>query len=440
MFRKLLLAKLLLCWCLWAADPPEDPAVALAKILAAKGTITASELSSVQASGPGDRVGALAAILQRKGVLSEAELAQFRPAPAAPSQSAIAAKAPTTSQTQEHPVTTKGGPSVSLYGTVLTNAFFNTAATNIQDMSQFVLKQGSESPASDKSLGMTARQTRLGLRFQQANVVGAKLSGQFEFDLFGGKTPLPNGMDMDMFRLRLAFGRLDWTHFAFEAGQDWAVFAPLNPTSLAMYAVPEFAASGNPWNRLPQLRAEYKIGASDGNRLLWQVAALDPNMGDYPLTPFSTSRQPGIGERGRMPALESRVAWTGHANGEDLTIGLSGHYGRGRNFLEDIPPAFQAVDAWGVALDYTPPFSHLFHVTGEAFTGRALGQCAPRQSHWSCRHARRTRCRNPRWMDPNPIQLHQKVATQLGLRAGGAERITIARSGTAGEIRRTWEM
>src|SRR5262249_8343841 len=149
---------------------------------------------------------------------------------------AVAAKAPTTSQTQEHPVTTQGGPSVSLYGAVLTNAFFNTAPTNMQDMPQFVLKQGSESPASDKNFGMTARQTRIGLRFQHSNVVGAKLSGQFEFDLFGGKTPLPNGMDMDMFRLRLAFGRLDWTHFAFEAGQDWAVFAPLNPTSLAMYA------------------------------------------------------------------------------------------------------------------------------------------------------------------------------------------------------------
>ena len=221
---------------------------------------------------------------------------------------------------------------------------------------------------------MTARQTRLGLRLQKADVLDAKLSGDFEFDLFGGKTPLSNGMNMDIFRLRLAYGRLDWKHIAFEAGQDWVIFAPLNPTSYALYAIPEFSASGNPWARAPQIRGEFSTGPSDGNRLLWQVAALDPNIGDYPTTTFSTSRQPGIGERGRMPALESRLAWTSKIDGQDLTIGLSGHYGRGKNYsLENGLNLYAPVDAWGVALDYTIPFSHFFNLSGEAFVGRALG-------------------------------------------------------------------
>jgi len=93
-------------------------------------------------------------------------------------------------------------------------------------------------------------------------------------------------MNMDIFRLRLAFGRLDWKHVAFEAGQDWSVFAPLNPTSLAAYAIPEFSESGNPWIRLPQIRAELTSGAKDATQratLLWKQAlqeyaepAMDP--------------------------------------------------------------------------------------------------------------------------------------------------------------------
>jgi hypothetical protein len=221
---------------------------------------------------------------------------------------------------------------------------------------------------------MTARQTRIGLRIGKSNVLGAKLSGDFEFDLFGGKTPLPNGIDMDVFRLRLAYGRLDWGYVAFEAGQDWMVFSPLNPTSLAAYAIPEFAASGNLWMRLPQVRAEVTKAIGKRGHLLWQVAAVDPDVGDYPVTPFSTQRQPGIGEPGRMPGYESRLAWTDRVDDRELTVGLSGHYSRGRNIgVIGALNAEQPVDSWGVSLDYSLPITRKFNVTGEAFEGRALG-------------------------------------------------------------------
>jgi hypothetical protein len=368
---------LIVCLCIGAAvhaaDTPADSAVELARILAAKGTISAADLAAVTAASAADRVGALVSILQQKGLLTDTEVARFRPNAARPT---VASAKPATPAPQiaELPVTTREHSAVSLYGTLLLNALYNTAATNIQDVPLFATKQGSDATGGDKNFGMTARQTRLGLRFQQDNVAGAKLTGQFEFDLFGGKTPLGNGMDMDLFRLRLAFGRLDWKHAAFEAGQDWSLFAPLNPTSLADFAIPEFSASGNPWIRLPQVRAEFKSAPSESTRLLWQIAALDPNMGDYPTATFSTSRQPGLGERGRMPSLESRLALTDRHADRDFTIGLSGHYGRGKNFgtLNGVT-VFAPVDSWGIALDYSLPFSRFFTLTGEAFEGRALG-------------------------------------------------------------------
>src|SRR4051794_10254386 len=64
----------------WSADTTEAPAVALARILAAKGAITAAELSSITGAAT-DKVGALASILERKGLLTPAEVAQFYPAP-----------------------------------------------------------------------------------------------------------------------------------------------------------------------------------------------------------------------------------------------------------------------------------------------------------------------------------------------------------------------
>jgi hypothetical protein len=390
MSGRVLILTLWICISIRAADTQSDPAVALAQILVANGTITAAQLETVSAASGSARVAALASILQRKGLLTESDIAQLRTGsanagPSAANRSAVAqgavapkpatpTPAPAPPRTTDIPVTTHDGAAVSLYGTVLLNAFYNTASTNIQDVPLVVNKQGSDPTGGDKNFGMTARQTRLGLLFHRAGVAGAALSGQFEFDLFGGKTPLANGMNMDIFRLRLAFGRLDWKHVAFEAGQDWSIFAPLNPTSLAAYAIPEFSESGNPWIRLPQIRAELTSGPKDATHWLWQVAANDPNMGDYPTTPFSTSRQPGIGERGRMPSIESRVAWTGRKWESDFTIGLSGTYGRGKNFgtlngLSVFPP----VDSWGVAVDYSLPFSKVFNLTGEAYIGRALG-------------------------------------------------------------------
>jgi hypothetical protein len=371
------------------ADLPPDPVVTLAQILATKGTITAADVASVTAVSTSTRVRVLASILQGKGLLNESELAEVwsgsasaarspmippTVAEARAPQTVVPRLQPTPAATTSIPVTTKESVAVSMYGTVLLNAFFNTAPTNIQDIPLAAIKQGTDLTGGDKNFGMTARQTRIGLRLHATNVARATLSGEFEFDMVGGKTPLANGIHMDIFRLRLAYGRLDWKRVAFEAGQDWAIFSPLNPTSYAAYAIPEFSESGNPWIRTPQIRGEFTRGAKEATHWLFQLAALDPNIGDNPLAPFSTSRQPGIGERGRMPALESRVAWTYKPHQRAYTIGLSGHYGRGKNFgIVNGVPAFPPVDSWGVNLDYSLPFSRRFNLTGEAFVGRALG-------------------------------------------------------------------
>ena len=374
-----------------AADAPPDPAIVLAQILSEKGAISVADLSRVQSADEHSRLTILTSILRDKGLLNSGDLARLSipasmPAslPAKPESPAPNSGGSPTTVTAE--VTTKKSLPVSLYGTLLWTAGYNTAPFNFEDVPMVATKQGTDITGGDKNFYQTVRQSRLGLTLNPFDTLGGQLSGTFEFDMMGGSAPYSNGVAMSLFRLRLGYGRIDWDHVSLEAGQDWTVFAPLNPTSLNEYGIPEFTSSGNPWTRNAQLRLEMRTRNAGGNNLLWQLAATDPNAGDLPTTSIIVQRQPLIGERGRMPAIESRLAWSKSHNDRDFTIGLSGRYDRGKNETTTTTTvttrtgtstistaAFAPVDSWGAALDYSLPFSKLFNLTGELYDGRALG-------------------------------------------------------------------
>jgi hypothetical protein len=368
-----------------------DSASVLAQILANKGTITSEELARVEAASPDARVEVLAEILQAKGVLTRNELAQVSPqvnlqvkSDASPVRMVAASyavpvaqpgqlTAPSSKAPEAAPVTSQSKLPVTVYGTILLNSFYNTSLNNIEDVPLLATKQPPDAAGSDKNFGMTARQSRFGLRYQGPTLMGAKVGGQVEVDFFGGKAALGNGINMDIPRLRLAYGRLDWTNVSLVAGQDWSIFAPLNPTSLAGFAIPDMSGSGNPWIRTPQIRAEFRH-KTENLKTEWDIAATDPNVGDYQTAQFLTVRSPSIGERGRLPAFDSRLSFTSTVDGRDFALGVSGHYGRGKNFGTIGTRNIQTgVDSWGAALDWSLPFSKAFVLSGEAYEGRALG-------------------------------------------------------------------
>jgi hypothetical protein len=151
------------------------------------------------------------------------------------------------------------------------------------------------------------------------------------------------------------------------------VFAPLNPTTLAEFAIPGLAGSGNPWIRTPQLRAEFRHPTGDKTGWQFQIAATDPDAGDYP-GGFLTTRSPAIGERGRLPGADARLGWTTLIGDRQMVLGFSSHYARGKNAGNIGTRTVQTgVDSWGVALDYNIPVHKRVALTGELFTGRALG-------------------------------------------------------------------
>jgi hypothetical protein len=253
---------------------------------------------------------------------------------------------------------------VQPYGSVYFNAFGNSGGSNNTDVPLFA------APGSG-NVSASVRQTRLGVRADGPKLAGGKLSGVFEADFFGGFPAIGVGEDFGLVRLRLAYGRVDWEHFAVVAGQDWAVFSPSNPVSIAAAAIPQMTAAGNLWARLPQIRIEWH----GGDRVKWlgQAAVLAPDTGDFP--PVASSLfllQPGAGARSRVPYFQARVAatrenWLGL--GKAATLGASVHYGRGRT---SATPGNLDLDSVGAALDWNFPVAPRLSLLGEAFYGRNL--------------------------------------------------------------------
>ena len=278
------------------------------------------------------------------GILSAATALAQTSAPAAPAHQATPAPAPPAESVKVVP-----------YGSVYFNGFHNSDGSNNQDIPLWAMAGTGDTSA-------TARQSRFGLRVSVPSVLGAKAQATVEADFFGGFPTIGTGENFGQVRLRLANARFDWKQTSLVVGQDWMVFAPVNPTSLACAAIPLFAAGGNPWARLPQVRVERRLGSA-----LLQAAALAPQSGDFSSTFLA---QPNSGALSELPYFQGRLAFVSKSfagSGKPGSIGVSGHYGQSRVAVTDKPTT--DVDSSGAALDLSVPLGTHVFLAGEAFVG-----------------------------------------------------------------------
>ncbi len=255
-----------------------------------------------------------------------------------------------------------GSARIVPYGTLFFNAFGNSGGTNNADVPLWAATNG------NSNLSATARQTRLGLRLEGARVGNTKVGAVLEADFYGGTPAVGIGENFGVVRLRLANVRLERERTSITLGQDWMVFAPQNPTSLAAAAIPQMASAGNNWARLPQVKVQQKFASG----ITWQAAILAPQTGDSAAT-ASFLLQPNSGASSRVPFLQSRISydagnWFG--SGRAGTLAVSGHYGRSRISSS---ATTSDIDSAGLALDWSVPLSARVVLVGEAFTGKNLG-------------------------------------------------------------------
>lgn len=251
------------------------------------------------------------------------------------------------------------------FGTIYFNLFGNSAGTNNSDIPLFASTSGKG------SISASVRQTRVGLRIEGAKIGNANLTGIIETDFFGGAPAIGIGENFGVVRVRLANAKLDWKNTSVTIGQDWIPFAPNNPVSIADAAIPQFAAAGNNWARLPQVKVEQRF--NDG-KIVWQGAILAPQTGDSNAT-ATFLQQPNSGALSRLPFFQTRLSFnekdwlsTKKAGG----IAVSAHYGRSRISPTNAPIIEQNVESYGVAIDWNFPLHQRIVWSGEGFFGQNL--------------------------------------------------------------------
>jgi len=276
---------------------------------------------------------------------------------------------------------TSGNAKTSFYGFIIANASFADSQQFLSDMPLWALPDGAgvvPPPINGQAIpgltlragqiretNFTIRQTRLGLRASLPRVGSWTPSTHVEIDFLGARPAVGQGSTFNQPRIRLAYVSLERAGgWRFVAGQDWIIFAPLNPVSFAHFASPEAASAGNPWLRFPQLRMEKTIRYNENTSLLIQGGVLRAvGGGDAPAAGSLLDVPALAGERAVHPFYQSRVAVTRVVAGKrNLTVGFSGHYGR-----EDTGP--NTIDTWAGAFDYVFPVHDKLSFTGEVWAG-----------------------------------------------------------------------
>ena len=256
-------------------------------------------------------------------------------------------------------VSTRSRMQLEITGRVLVHAFSNDARVNNVDDPQFV-RPDSVQTLPTKGLGLAIRQTTLGIVLTSRDVLGGQFVGDLDVDFFGGQQPSSGGRTFPLLRLRTARGAVRWSNGELMIGQETPLIAGLNPVSPAAIGTPEFAAAGNLWLWLPQIRGT--VESKGAVRLALQGAVLANTTGDA-VGLFDTDVD--AAERSQRPALEGRLRARFGEEDRPSEVGCGGHLA----FLE-IPGGTTAT-THAVACDVRLMVSR-FDVRAEAYTGRGL--------------------------------------------------------------------
>lgn len=341
---------------------------------------------------PAPRVAAVALSLLLAG-----RAAAQRPAPPAPApdslvldslrarveraEAAIALLRAQLAAEDESAVRTRSRVRLEWSGQVLTSAFLTVGRANNADVPQSVLPPapppagapGAAAPRDDL-LGITLRQSRIGLAVAVEQVLGATFVGDVDLDFYGGAQG--GAADRRLFpepRLRTTRARLSWPRTEVMVGMEAPLISDLNPRSLAAVGIPDFSGTGNLWNWLGQLRVTRELAAGRSVPLRWfvQGAVMSPYAGQ--VAPFEPDAG-DAGERSARPAFEARLSARWGADGEDGgTIGKRGGelgIGAHQGWVTTSDDRREASRAISVDARVVPASG--VELRGEAYAGRLL--------------------------------------------------------------------
>ena len=252
---------------------------------------------------------------------------------------------------------------VKLSGLILFNSYWNKGFLDIQDLPSLALPNFPGAP--QPSVGATLRQTTLGIAATGPKLFGAHSSAEAEVDFAGGSPTTPYGVTAGLLRLRTAKVSLDWRNTSLTFGQDHLFFSPLSPTSYATVLEPAMSWSGNLWVWTPAVEVSHRFNLNHVASLVVEGGVLDPLTEEVPVF---QGRNPTAGEATRAPAIAGRIAYdASKAEKFPFTIGFAGY--RANQQYQ----AFPTVESWTLNTDFKAGFGKHFEVSGEWYTGQAVG-------------------------------------------------------------------
>jgi hypothetical protein len=271
----------------------------------------------------------------------------------------------------ESEVRTASRVTLELTGRALVNAFANSGRVNTADVPQFVFADGTDFPPPEDfprgSVGLSARQTTVGLVVSVASVMGGEVIGDVHADFFSVQQPGASGRVTPTVRLRTLKAVIRWPNAELLVGQEVPLVAGLNPVSTASIGTPTFATAGNLWLWLPQIRAT--IETAGAVRLGLQGAILAPNSGE-PIAGTNRDRDVDVAERSRRPFVQgrARARWGSDERLGELGVGVHGGWfarptvSGGRDAMHE---------SWAVGADLLAPLGPLT-LRAEVYRGALL--------------------------------------------------------------------
>lgn len=280
-------------------------------------------------------------------------------------------------------VRTRSRLQVELWAQVLVNGFASVGPLNSAEVPTFATNEPAATagvtPPATQALGMSLRQSRVGVSVAVDSVLGGTFTADVELDFFaGGAASSTVQYLFPQPRLRTANFTLRWPRTELFIGSESPLISGLNPVSVASVGLPGFAEAGNLWYWLPQLRVTREIASASigATSLRWalQGAILDPYAGVV-----QANEEYGVdaGERTARPYLEARLRarWgpdetdvaTGagrHDEGGEIGVGV--HHGWIRLSADSL------TTNEAVSVDAHVGLHHGLELRGEAYQGRAL--------------------------------------------------------------------
>jgi hypothetical protein len=134
-----------------------------------------------------------------------------------------------------------------------------------------IAKKTSAAGYQEQSI-FTARQSRLWFKASGPEFMGAKTNSLIEGDFYGDASA---AAESPQFRMRLAYGSLDWPETQVLFGQNWDIFGPMVASTVDFRSGATTGAPNNP--RVPQIRLTQKLNIDKDTTISFVLGVQDPN-------------------------------------------------------------------------------------------------------------------------------------------------------------------